>query len=127
MQHDKLADCLSIIKNGENVGEKKCKTPQSSLVTGVLEVMGNEGYVGEFEKGEESKNKYVVELLGEINDCSIIKPRFSVEADNFEKWEMRYLPAQGFGILVVSTSHGIMTHREAKEKNIGGKLLAYVY
>lgn len=127
MQHDKLADCLSVIKNGENVGKRSCKTPKSKLVDSVLEVMENEEYIGVFKDVKGDKYKNNIELLGRINDCNVIKPRFPVKADNFEKWEMRYLPAKGFGILIVSTPHGLMAHTEAKEKNIGGKLLAYVY
>jgi len=39
----------------------------------------------------------------------------------------RFLPARDMGILVVSTSEGVMSHHEAAEKNLGGRLLAYVY
>ena len=59
--------------------------------------------------------------------CGAIKPNFSVKKDGFEKFEKRYLPAKDFGVLIVSTSQGIMTHVEAKEKKLGGKLIAYVY
>ena len=47
--------------------------------------------------------------------------------DEFEKFEKRYLPAKNFGILIVTTPEGIMTHNEAKERGIGGRLLAYMY
>ncbi len=47
--------------------------------------------------------------------------------EEFEKFEKRFLPAKDFGFLILSTSKGIMTHLAAKEKSIGGKLLAYVY
>ncbi|MFB6075551.1 MAG: 30S ribosomal protein S8 [Candidatus Aenigmatarchaeota archaeon] len=127
MQHDKLADCLAVIKNGENVGKRSCETPKSKLVNSVLEVMKNEKYIGEINDVDDDKHKKNIELLGRINDCNVIKPRFPVKSDNFEKWEMRYLPARGFGILIVSTPHGVMAHTEAKKKEIGGKLLAYVY
>jgi len=65
--------------------------------------------------------------LGRINDCGVIKPRFPVKKNEFEKWEKRYLPSPDVGLLVISTSKGVMTHREAKELGIGGVLLAYVY
>jgi len=45
----------------------------------------------------------------------------------YEKWEKRFLPAFDFGLLIVSTSQGVMTHKEAREKGIGGRLIAYVY
>ena len=57
----------------------------------------------------------------------MIKPRYSVNKDDFEKFEERYLLSRGMGVLIVSTSLGIVTHHEAKKKNIGGKLLAYCY
>lgn len=127
MRHDRLADCLSTIKNGEKVGKRKCEILVSKLIIGVLSVMKNEGYIGDFEKIEERNDKYQINLLGKINNCNVIKPRFSVKSDEFEKWEERFLPARRFGILIVSTSQGIMSHKKAEEKNIGGKLLGYVY
>ena len=66
-----------------------------------------------------------INLLGSINAIGVIKPRFAVSVDEFEKFEKRFLPAQDMGIILVSTSKGIMTHTEAKNK-IGGKLFAYV-
>ena len=56
-----------------------------------------------------------------------IKPRFAVKATEYEKFEKRYLPAKGFGILIVSTVKGLMTHYEAKQQGLGGRLIAYCY
>jgi len=68
-----------------------------------------------------------VELIGNINKCGVIKPRFPVKKNEFEKWEKRFLPAKDFGILLVSTPKGVMSHKEAYKNGIGGRLLAYVY
>ena len=68
-----------------------------------------------------------VELLGAINKCGAVKPRFTVKNNEFEKFEKKFLPAKDFGFIVVSTSQGIMTHIEAKQKSLGGKLIAYFY
>jgi small subunit ribosomal protein S8 len=68
-----------------------------------------------------------VQLLGRINDCRIIKPRYSVRKGGFERWEKRYLPAKGFGTLIVTTPQGLLTHTDAKLQGIGGKLVAFVY
>ena len=46
---------------------------------------------------------------------------------DFEKYEKRFLPAKDFGIIIMTTPQGIMTHIEAKKKSTGGKLLAYCY
>lgn len=129
MLMDPLSDALSNIKNCESVGKKSCIVkPASKLIGKVLRVMQEHGYIGEFEFIDDGKSgKFRVDLLGRINDCGVIKPRHSVKRDEFEKWERRKLPAEGFGILILSTSSGIMSHEDAKQKGIGGKLLAYVY
>ena len=68
-----------------------------------------------------------VNLIGKINNCGVIKPRFAIKSDEFEKFEKRFLLAKDFGIIIVSTNQGLITHREAKKKKIGGKLMAFCY
>ena len=71
--------------------------------------------------------EFIVTLAGKINDAGAVKPRFAVSKKTWEKFETRFLPAKGVGILVVSTPHGILSHTEAQEKNSGGRLLCFVY
>lgn len=129
MSKDPLADALSDVKNHEEIRKRELIIkPSSGLIGDVLEVMQEENYIEDFEFIEDGKgDKFKVRLSGNINDCGVIKPRFSVKHGEFEKWEKRYLPAVGFGILAVSTPQGVMSHKEAKENNIGGRLLAFVY
>ena len=128
MRHDTLADALSTIKNAENIGKIDCITPASRLVKEVLKVMQKQGYIGVFEFIDDGRSgKFKIELKKKVNSCNVIKPRYSLKADEFEKWEKRFLPAKGFGILLVSTTKGVMTHEDAKKQHLGGKLLAYVY
>ncbi|MEM7826256.1 MAG: 30S ribosomal protein S8 [Candidatus Aenigmatarchaeota archaeon] len=128
MRHDVLADVLSQIKNADKIGKKECVVPASKLVREVLKVLRNEGYLGNFEFIDDGKSgKFKVELKNKIIDCNVIKPRFSVRIDEYEKYEKRFLPAREIGLLVVSTSKGVMTHKKAKELHLGGKLLAYCY
>ncbi|WNY25573.1 30S ribosomal protein S8 [Methanolapillus millepedarum] len=126
---DPLADALSVIKNAENVGKTTCVIrPASKIIGNVLNVMKEGGYIESFEFVEDGKaGVYEVKLAGSINDCGAIKPRYSIGIDGFEKWEKEYLPAKNFGVLVLTTSLGVLSHNEAREKNVGGKLLAYVY
>lgn len=126
---DPLANALSTIMNNEVRGKKECLIyPASKLVINVLKTMQKEGYIGNIEYIEDGRGgKLKVELLGRINKCGVIKPRFPVKKDEFEKWEERFLPARDIGILIVSTSKGVMTHIEAKRQGFGGVLLAYVY
>lgn len=129
MQHDPLADALSAIKNAEHKGKQKCIIkPASKLIGNVLDVMKEEGYIGSYEfRDDHRAGIYEVELIGAINDCGAIKPRFPVKRDEMEKWEKRYLPARDFGVLILTTNRGVMSNKKAKEMGIGGKLLAYVY
>ena len=57
----------------------------------------------------------------------MIKPRYPVKREDLEKWESRYLPARDFGLLILTTTKGIISQNEAKEKGLGGKVLAFVY
>ena len=127
--NDTLSTALSAINNNEKVGKKICVLhPVSEVMKSVFSIMQNNHYLGEVKEQKHRSGESVeVNLLGSINKCGAIKPRFSVQKDEYEKFEKRYLPAKGVGLLVVSTPQGILTHHEAKKKNTGGKLLAYVY
>ncbi|MBS3102557.1 30S ribosomal protein S8 [Candidatus Woesearchaeota archaeon] len=129
MLNDPLSNALSKILNDERIGRNLSTVkPVSKLIKKVLDVMKDNGYVGEFKKIEDGRgNMLQVNLLGSINKCGVIKPRFSVKKGNYEKFEKRYLPAKDVGIVIVSTPYGILTHYDAKKKNTGGRLLAYCY
>ena len=127
--NDPLSNALSKIHNAEKVGKEQITIfPASAVIKSVLEILNREGYVGSYNEVEDAKGNYLVlNLLGNTNDCGAIKPRYSVQLEDYVKYEKRFLKAKDFGMLVVSTSKGIMTHLEAKEKKLGGVLLAYCY
>ncbi len=127
--NDPLADALSHIKNTERVGKMECSIkPASKLIGNVLGVMKEGGYIEEFEYIEDGKGGvFKVKLRGRINNCNAIKPRFFVRVREYEKWEKRFLPARDFGMLIISTSKGVMSHNKAIEAGLGGQLLAFVY
>jgi len=126
---DPLANALSGLDNAESVGHlEHTVQPASNLIGSVFGVFYERGYIDGFEYIEDGKaGELEVELTGAINECGAIKPRYAVGAEEFEDWEKRYLPAQDYGALVVTTSRGVMSHTEAREKGIGGQLIAYVY
>jgi len=127
--NDPLASVLSQITNAIKVGKSEVVTKISSkLIKQTLEIMKNEGYLGDIEEIKDTKGDYYrISLIGKLNACGVIKPRFAVQRVNFEKYEQRYLPARGFGLLIISTNEGLLTHEQAKEKSIGGKLISYFY
>jgi len=126
---DPLADALSTIKNAEIVGKSDCTIkPASKLIGNVLKVMKDKAYIGDFEFIDDGKSgRFKVQLKGKINKCGVIRPRHAVKNTEFEKWEKRYLPAKGFGSIILTTPEGVMAHSEARNNGIGGELLAYVY
>jgi len=129
MLNDPLANALSLMRNAEVKGKGICNIePSSKLIGGVLNILKEKGYIAEFEHIDDGKaGVFQVKLKGNINNCGVIKPRYPIKREEIEKWESRYLPAQDFGLLILTTTQGIVSHNEAKKNGIGGKLLAYVY
>ena len=129
MLNDPLAAALSKILNAEKRSKKEVLIkPISKTIKTILTIMNENNFIGSFEEIEDGKGNFIkINLLGNINKCGVIKPRFSTKKDQFEKWEKRYLPAKDFGMIIISTPFGVLTHYQAKEKNTGGKLLAYCY
>jgi len=128
MKHDILADAFCVIKNMEGIGRKECVIPASKVVKGVLEIMQKHKYIGDVKFVNDGKGgKFRVQLLGKINNCNVVRPRFSIKKDDIIKWEKKYLPASNIGILILTTSKGIVDQNQARKEKIGGKLLGYVY
>jgi small subunit ribosomal protein S8 len=127
--NDTLAVALGNIMNAERVGkDKTVVSPVSKITTAVLDIMKEKRFIGEYEIIDDGKGGLIeINLIGGINKCGVIKPRFACKLSDFDKFEKRFLPAAGFGFMVVSTSKGIMTQDNARENKIGGKLLAFVY
>jgi small subunit ribosomal protein S8 len=129
MSVDPIADAMTHIKNSENAAKRQCSVAQGSkLLAEILRVMKENGYIKGVEwKEDRTGNHAVVALEGHINECRVIKPRYAVKKDEFEKFEKKFLPARDIGILIVSTPKGVVSHKAAKMAGSGGRLLAYVY
>jgi len=127
--NDPLAACLSKINNAEKVSKKQIVLYQvSKTIKEVLKILQKQDYIGQVDYEESRRGiKAVINLVGHINNCGAIKPRFKVMKADIEKFEQRYLPAKGFGVLLISTSKGLIINDEAKENNVGGRLIAYCY
>ncbi len=129
MQMDPLSDALSKIRAHEDRGRKEViLQPTSNIIEDVLATLQKAHYLGEVERIEDGRGgKFRVQLLGRINKCAVIRPRYPVKTKEFAKFEKQYLPAVGFGILVITTPEGVMSQVEAHDRAIGGRLLAYIY
>jgi len=128
VQYDHLANLLNHLVNSRKVRKSKCEfRPFNKLMLAVLKVMEKNGYIKKFEGVKDSRGGVIKIELGNLNFCKAIKPRFNVKKGGFNKYTRRFLPARNFGIIIVSTNKGILTHKEAVEKDLGGRLLAYCY
>jgi len=126
---DPLSNALNTIYNNERRHKRDCLAwPASKLMGQVLRVMQKNGYIGEFEFVDDGRaGKYRIQLLGRVNKCGVIKPRYAMKVSEIEDWEERYLPSRDVGVLIVSTPKGVLSHVDAKDSKVGGRLLAYVY
>ena len=129
MLNDPLANVLSHISHHESLGRKEVVVGNNSkIIRTVLTLLNQHNYVGAFTELDDGKKSMLqISLLGNINKVGVIKPRFNVKKDGYEKFEKRYLPAKDFGVLIVSTSKGMMTHTDAKNQGLGGRLVCYCY
>jgi small subunit ribosomal protein S8 len=124
-----LANLFISLQNSEMRHKKECIViPASKLASEVMRVLQKRRYIGEFEFIDDGvTGKLRVQLLGRINKCGAVSPRFPIKAKKYQSWESRFLPAVGVGMLVISTPKGVMSHTDAQAQNLGGRLLGYVY
>jgi small subunit ribosomal protein S15Ae len=124
-----LADVLKTISNAEKRGKRQVLLrPSSKVIIKFLQTMQKNGYIGDFTVLDDHRNgKIVVELIGRINKCGVISPRFDVPVKDMEKWVVNVLPSRQFGHVVLTTTFGIMDHEEARRKKTGGKILGFFY
>ncbi|MBS3076118.1 30S ribosomal protein S8 [Candidatus Pacearchaeota archaeon] len=126
MSHDIVADALNMIRNAKKAGKETVKVNIiSNLLIEILKIMKQKGAVIRYKI--DAKGKSVEVTIGDLFECKAIKPRFTVDKSQIEKYRRRYLPARDLGTVIVSTNKGLMTHEEAQEENIGGCLIAYFY
>lgn len=124
MSQDIVADTLNNMMNMKRAGKTELEIKRhSKFLSSVLAIAKLKGYVKSY-KADGTKMKIE---LGKLNGCKAIKPRFAVSVEKIEKYVKRYLPSKNIGILIISTSQGLMTHQTAQDKNLGGSLIAYLF
>jgi len=123
MSQDIVSDILNQIMNAKRARKESLVITRSSkLLMKILDLMKQYGYI-DYEIKEDS----IKINLAQLSECHSIKPRYSANIKDLEKYIRRFLPARNFGYVLVSTSKGLMTHQEAQENKVGGSLIAYFY
>lgn len=126
MSQDVVSDGLNMIRNAKKAGKDVVKIKRiSNLLIEILKIMKQKGAVKRYKIN--SKEKALEITIGDLFECKAIKPRFTVNKNQIEKYKRRYLPARDIGTVIVSTNKGLMTHDEAQEEQTGGCLVAYFY
>ncbi len=119
-----MADALNQIMNALRARKKSVVLHRyTNLLLSVLALAKLYRYISSYSLEE----KKLTITFGKLHGCNAIKPRFIVKRDDYDKYVKRYLPAKDIGILVVSSSSGIMTHHTAEENGKGGCLLAFFF
>ncbi|WP_270447282.1 30S ribosomal protein S8 [Lactobacillus delbrueckii] len=128
---DPIADFLTRIRNANMAKHDSVEIPASNIKKSLAEILKQEGFIRDYEVTEDGKQGVIkVTLKYGPNGERVIsglkrisKPglRNYVSADNLPK------VLNGLGIAIVSTSAGILTDKEAREKNVGGEVIAYVW
>ena len=126
MSQDTVADALNSIWNAKKARKDKVKIKIiSNVLIEILKIMKQKGAIKKYKINAKDKSMDI--SIGDLIECKAIKPRFSVDKTQIEKYRRRYLPARNIGTMIVSTNKGLMTHEEAQEEKIGGSLIAYFY
>ncbi|MFC4620257.1 30S ribosomal protein S8 [Camelliibacillus cellulosilyticus] len=128
---DPIADMLTRIRNANNVRHESLELPGSRVKKEIAEILKREGFIKDVEFIEDNKQgvlrifmKYGVNQERVITGLKrISKPGLRVYAKAGEVPRV----LGGLGIALVSTSKGILTDKEARQNNIGGEVLAYVW
>jgi small subunit ribosomal protein S8 len=132
MVTDTIADYLTRIRNASRAGHRVVEIPASNLKKAITKILFDQGYILSY-KFEDDTVQGTIKIALKYNKATkepVIKKIQRISKPGLRK----YAPSQdlprvlnGLGIAIVSTSHGVMTSKQAKQENVGGEVLCYVY
>ena len=132
MNTDPIADYLTRIRNAVRANHRVVEIPASNLKKDMTKILFDQGYILSY-KFEDSTVQGTIKIALKYNKEtkeSVIKKIERVSKPGLRKYSgSKDLPRvlNGLGIAIVSTSHGVMTVKQAKKENVGGEVLCYVY
>ena len=132
MMNDLVADTLTRIRNASKVGHKVVRVNSSKLISSVLSVLKDEGFISGFKTVRDDGQAFdsidvSLKYLG--TGSPVIKSMKRVSRSGQRSYSsVADIPkvSSGLGIVVLSTSAGVMSDREARRRKIGGEVLAFV-
>lgn len=130
MWSDPIADMLTRIRNAVRMGRREVRVPASNLKAGIAEVLRQEGYIAGFDRIEDGRQGLIrIQLkYGPMGNPVITELKRESKVGRRDYRSVDSLPKvlNGLGIAIISTSHGVLSDRQCREKNVGGELLCTV-
>ena len=132
MYTDPVADYLTRVRNAMSAGHRVVEIPASNLKKEITKLLFEQGYVLSY-KFDDSSVQGTIKIALKYNKETkepVIKKLQRISTPGLRKYAgSNDLPRilNGLGIAIVSTSHGVMTGKQAKRDNVGGEVLCYVY
>ena len=128
---DPIADMLTRVRNALHADLPTVEVPASKVKCEIARILKEENYISDYSvEGETAKDKKIVITLKYADNQKVIsgikrisKPGLRVYA----KADAVPRVLNGLGIAIISTSHGLMTDRDARKKQLGGEVVAYVW
>ncbi|KUK16391.1 30S ribosomal protein S8 [Petrotoga olearia] len=134
MWSDPVADMLTRIRNANSVFKESVEIPASNLKRDILEIMKREGFINDYkfiDDGKQGILKVYLKYKGTRRDKKpIMEGIIKVSKSGRRVYvNTRNIPKVkgGLGIAILSTSLGVMTDKEAREKKVGGEVICYVW
>lgn len=132
MVTDTIADYLTRIRNASRAGHRVVEIPSSRVKKEITKILFDQGYIlsYKFEENKVQGNIKVALKYDKLTKEPVIKKLLRISKPGLRKYAgTDNLPRvlNGLGIAIVSTSHGVMTSKQAKNENVGGEILCYVY
>ena len=132
MYSDPIADFLTRIRNAVRANHRVVEIPASNLKKDITKILFEQGYILSY-KFDDSSVQGTIKIALKYNKETkepVIKKLQRISTPGLRKYSgSNDLPRilNGLGIAIVSTSHGVMTGKQAKRDNVGGEVLCYVY
>ncbi|MGB5385781.1 MAG: 30S ribosomal protein S8 [Eudoraea sp.] len=129
---DPIADYLTRIRNASSAGHRVVDIPASNLKKEVTKILFDQGYILSY-KFEDNEVQGIIKIALKYDRLTkepVIRKIQRISTPGLRKYansgEMPRV-LNGLGIAIVSTSHGVMTSKQAQRDNVGGEVLCYVY
>jgi small subunit ribosomal protein S8 len=132
MNTDPIADYLTRVRNANSAGHRVVSIPASKLKLDITKILFDQGYILSYKVEDETVQKSIKIALkyDRLTKEPVIKKLQRISTPGLRKYASSgEIPRvlNGLGTAIVSTSHGVMTGKQAKKENVGGEVICYVH